>query len=160
MSLRGLGASSRAVMLRDEIQQRLRAGIKNGNTTEREILRVVFGELQTVEAREGQGEISDEKARAVVRKLMKSVTETLSLTESSAARVSLEAELAVLQSLVPSGLDVDQLIAALTPVTDAIKSAPNDGAATGIAMRALKSSQTEASGKDVAEAVKRIRQTG
>lgn len=147
-------------MLKDEIQRRVREALKSGNTVEKEVLRVALGEIQTAEAREGAKAATDEAAQAVVRKLMKSVGETLSLTEDAAARATLEAELAVLGSLLPKSLSADEVVAALAGVADAVRAAPNDGAATGVAMRALKASKAEVNGKDVAEAVRRLRQGG
>jgi uncharacterized protein YqeY len=53
-----------------------------------------------------------------------------------------EAELALIRDWVPPSLSREQVAEALAPVHDAIKSAPKDGMAMGIAMKAL-------AGKDV-----------
>ncbi|MFO0638024.1 MAG: GatB/YqeY domain-containing protein [Polyangiaceae bacterium] len=143
-------------MLKDEISRRIKQAMRDGNTVEKEVLRVALGDIQTAEAREGAKE-SDDAAIAVVKKLLKSVTETAAQTANPAEKATLEAEIVVLASLLPKSLSVEELVAKLAPKADAIKAAPNDGAATGIAMKALKSEGVDANGKDVTEAVKKLR---
>ncbi|MBK8215950.1 MAG: GatB/YqeY domain-containing protein [Myxococcales bacterium] len=143
-------------MLKDEISRRIKQAMRDGNTVEKEVLRVALGDIQTAEAREGAKE-SDDAAIAVVKKLLKSVTETAAQTANPAEKATLEAEIVVLSSLLPKALSVEELVAKLTPKADAIKAAPNDGAATGIAMKALKADGVDANGKDVTEAVKKLR---
>lgn len=143
-------------MLKDEISRRIKQAMRDGNTVEKEVLRVALGDIQTAEAREGAKE-SDDTAIAVVKKLLKSVTETAAQTANPAEKATLEAEIVVLASLLPKSLSVDALVAKLAPKADAIKAAPNDGAATGIAMKALKADGVDANGKDVTEAVKKLR---
>ena len=143
-------------MLKDEISRRIRQAMKDGNTVEKEVLRVALGDIQTAEAREGAKE-SDDAAIAVVKKLLKSVTETAAQTANPAEKATLEAEIVVLASLLPKALSVEALIEKLAPKADAIKAAPNDGAATGIAMKALKAEGVDANGTDVTEAVKKLR---
>jgi uncharacterized protein len=48
-------------------------------------------------------------------------------------------------------------VAALAPVADAIRAAGNDGQATGVAMKQLKSTGATVDGKTVAAAVKQLR---
>lgn len=143
-------------MLKDEISRRIKQAMRDGNTVEKEVLRVALGDIQTAEAREGAKE-SDDAAIAVVKKLLKSVTETAAQTANPAEKATLEAEIVVLASLLPKALSVEELVAKLAPKADAIKAAPNDGAATGIAMKALKADGVDANGKDVTEAVKKLR---
>jgi len=143
-------------MLKDEIARRIKQAMKDGNTVEKEVLRVALGDIQTGEAREGAKE-SDEAALAIVRKLVKSITETAAQTTDPAAKATLEAELVVLGSLLPKSLSVEELVQKLAATKDAITKAPNDGAATGIAMKALKAEGVDANGKDVTAAVKQLR---
>jgi uncharacterized protein YqeY len=142
-------------MLVDEIKRRLTAAMKARNVTEREILRVALGEIQTIEARTGT--MSDQDAGAIVKKLVKSNQETLGVTENAEQRATLEQEIGILESLLPKTLDVDAIVGALAPVVVQIKAAANDGQATGVAMKHLKSTGAAVDGKNVAEAVKRIR---
>jgi len=142
-------------MLKEEIQSRIRAAMKAKRTIEREILGVALGEIQTVEAR--QGDLSEEGAAAIVRKLVKSNRETIEAGPLAEQKAILEQEIAVLESLLPKAMGQDEIVAALAGVADAIRGAASDGQATGIAMKALKSEGATADGKTVAGAVKRMR---
>lgn len=143
-------------MLVDEIKRRVRQAMKDGNTIEKEVLRVALGDIQTEEAR-GSQSTTDEVALAVVRRLIKSNEETARLTEDAARKETLEKEIAVLRSLLPQGMTVDAIVEALGSVRDAIRACGNDGQATGVAMKQLKQTGATVSGKDVAEAVRKIR---
>jgi uncharacterized protein len=145
-------------MLVDDIKHRLRAAMKQRQTVEKEILRVVLGEIQTVEAREARA-LTDEQAAQMIRKLLKSNRETLAVTTDAAQAATLEEENRVLESLLPKTLGVDAIVQALAPVADALRSAPGEGPATGIAMKHLKSTGAAVEGKAVAEAVRRLRST-
>jgi uncharacterized protein YqeY len=143
-------------MLVDTIKTRVREAMKAKNVVEREILRVLLGEIQTMEARNAKA-MSDEEAQGVVKKLAKSNRETLDLSTDTAQRETLAAEIAILESLLPKTLSVEEIVGALGPVVDAVKSAGNDGQATGVAMKHLKSTGAPVDGKRVAEAVKLLR---
>jgi hypothetical protein len=142
-------------MLVDEMKRRIHAAMKAGNTLEKEILRVALGEIQTAEAR-GPA-TTDESAAAVVRKLIKSNEETLAATTDEAARRTLAEENVVLASLLPKSLGAAEIVEALAALRDAIRAAGNDGQATGVAMKHLKATGAIVNGKDVTEAVKRMR---
>jgi uncharacterized protein YqeY len=143
-------------MLADEIKKRMFAAMKAGNAVEKEILRVALGEITTQAAR-GDKPLGDEEVGAVLRKLVKSNQETLSSSESDEQKATLTQEIEILQGFLPKTLGVDEIVAALAPVSDQIKAAGNDGQATGVAMKHLKTTGAGVNGKDVSEAVKRIR---
>lgn len=142
-------------MLLDEIKSRITVAMKAGNTIEKDILRLALGEIQTAEARGTS--ITDEGVAAIIRKIIKSNEETLAATEGEEQKRTLATENAVLASLLPKSLGVEDIIAALAPSLAAIKAAGNDGQATGIAMKQLKTTGAVVNGKDVTEAVKRMR---
>ncbi len=142
-------------MLIEEIKRRITAAMKAGSTIEKDILRLTLGEIQTAEARGTS--ITDEGVAAIIRKIIKSNEETLAATEGEEQKRTLAAENAVLASLLPKSLGVEDIIAALAPSLPAIKAAGNDGQATGIAMKQLKTTGAVVNGKDVTEAVKRMR---
>jgi uncharacterized protein YqeY len=143
-------------MLLDAIKARMFKAMKAGNTVEKEILRVAVGEITTDAAREGR-KGDDEEAQAILRKLMKSNDESIAASEDSAKKATLEEENRILSDFLPKSLDVEAIVAALAPVADAVKAAGNEGQATGVAMKHLKSSGAVVQGKDVAQAVKRLR---
>jgi uncharacterized protein YqeY len=121
-------------------------------------LGVALGELQTVEARKGS--LSDEEGFAIIRKLVKSNRETYDASEAPDQRKVLEEEIAILESLVPKSLGAEDLVAALASVQEAIRSAGNDGQATGIAMKTLKAAGAVVDGKLVGDVVRKIRSGG
>lgn len=143
-------------MLVDEIKARMFRAMKAGNAVEKEILRVAMGEITTDAAREGRRG-DDDEARAILRKLIKSNDESLATGLDSERRTVLEQENRILAEFLPKVLGVEEIVAALAPVREGIRAAGNEGQATGVAMKHLKSSGANVSGKDVAEAVKRVR---
>jgi uncharacterized protein YqeY len=142
-------------MLLEEVKRRVLAALKAGRSLEKEILRVALGELQTIEAR--KGEISDDEAAAVIRKLIKSNRETLELARTDEQKTTLEQEIVILETLLPKALDAEGVAAALASVKDAIRAAASDGQATGIAMKTLKAQGTTVDGKLVGDVVKKLR---
>jgi uncharacterized protein YqeY len=143
-------------MLAEEIKRRVLEAMKARDTVAKEVLRVALGEIQTNEARSGAA-ASDEEAAQVVRKLVKSNEETLAVSDDPEQKRTLEREIEILKSLLPKTLGSDEIVALLAPVADAIRAAKNDGQATGVAMKHLKSTGASVSGKDVSDAVKKIR---
>lgn len=143
-------------MLLETIKARMFKAMKAGSNVEKEILRVAVGEITTAAGRPGyQG--TDEEAQAILRKLVKSNRDSLALVTVPEQRVQLETEISVLESLLPQSLSVDAIVEALSPVVDAIRGAGNDGQATGVAMKHLKAQGANVQGKDVSEAVRRVR---
>lgn len=143
-------------MLLDEIKARMFQAMKAGQTTEKEILRVAVGEITTEAARPGRLG-SDEESSAVLRKLIKSNEESLAAVEDDERRTVLKREIEVLSEFLPKSLGEDAVVDALVPVADAVRAAKNDGQATGVAMKHLKSVGANVDGKIVAAAVKRLR---
>jgi uncharacterized protein YqeY len=143
-------------MLLDEIKAQMFRAMKAGHVVEKEILRVALGEITTEAAREGR-KGDDDEARAIVRKLMKSNEETLASGLDAEKKSVLEEENRILAAFLPKSLDLDAIVAALAPVKDAVRAAGSEGQATGVAMKHLKSQGASVNGKDVAEAVKRVR---
>ncbi len=143
-------------MLLDEIKRQMMAAMKAHDTVRKEILRVALGELSMAAERAG-GTLADEPVQGILRKLVKSNQDTLALTTDPAQQESLRKEIAVLEELLPKTLDADGIVALLDPVRDAIRAAANDGQATGVAMKHLKTTGAAVQGKDVGDAVRRIR---
>ncbi len=143
-------------MLLDEIKSRMFKAMKEGRIIEKEILRVAVGEITTDAARTGKSG-SDEESQAILRKLIKSNSESLALTEDPARRADLELENRTLAELLPKTLTVEEIVAQLDSQKSAIVAAGNEGQATGIAMKYLKVLEVVVSGKDVALAVKQLR---
>lgn len=121
------------------------------------ILRLAQSEVQALEAKT-DGPFTDEAAYGVLRKLVKSNEETITMSSADLEKcATLQREIAILQEFIPKGLSTDEIIQALAPVLDAIKAAGNDGQATGIAIKHLKSQGMQITGNDASAAVKQIR---
>jgi len=142
-------------MLLVEIKAQMFQAMKSGDVTAKEILRVAVGEITTEAARPGRTG-SDDEIQAILRKLIKSNEETMAASDEP-TRVTLAREIEVLSTFLPKSLSIDEIASALAGVADAIRAAGNDGQATGVAMKELKSTGAVVSGKDVSAAVKRIR---
>ncbi len=143
-------------MLSEQIKQEITKAMRAGDTLRRDVLRVALGELQLEEGRQGRP-LPDDEAQRIVRKLIKSNQETMEASGPGERADRLRAEIEALESLLPQALSVEQIVAALEPVADQVRAAGNDGQATGVAMKHLKSSGAAVEGRDVAEAVKRMR---
>jgi uncharacterized protein YqeY len=143
-------------VLIEELKKQVTLAMKAGDATARDVLRLALGEIQTAEARKN-ATLSDEDAAAAIRKLIKSNEETLGLAGTGERADVLRREIEVLSALLPKQLSVDDIVAALASEHTAIKEAKNDGQATGLAMKFLKSSGKPVSGNDVGAAVKKIR---
>jgi uncharacterized protein YqeY len=143
-------------MLVDDIKKQMTQAMRDKDEVAKNILRLAFGEMQTAEARSGRA-VEDAEAIAIVRKLVKSNEETLGVATDDAQKDVLRKEIALLTALLPKTLGVPEIVAALAPVAAAIKAAGNDGQATGVAMKHLKTTGAAVDGKTVAEAVKTLR---
>jgi uncharacterized protein YqeY len=140
----------------DDLKQRMNEALRAKDEVARNIYRLAYSEMQLASARSGK-DASDDDAIAILKKLVKSNEETLAVAIDAGQREALTREIALLAALLPKTLSVPEVVAALAPVVDAIKAAGNDGQATGIAMKHLKSTGASVDGKTAAAAVKQIR---
>jgi uncharacterized protein len=142
--------------LLEQIKARMFAAMKSGNVTEREILKVAMGEITTEQARPGR-KGDDAETEGILRKLVKSNEESMEASQDETQKAQLRAEIEVLNTFLPKSLGVPEIVAALAPVADAVKAAGNDGQATGVAMKHLKTLGAVVNGKDVSAAVRQLR---
>jgi uncharacterized protein YqeY len=142
-------------MLVDELKKRITQAMKEQDQVAKDVLRVALGDIQTQEHRANQT-MSDDEATAVVRKLVKSNEETMAASTGERA-ATLKREIEILSSLLPKQMSVDEIVQALGSQRDAIRAAKNDGQATGVAMKHLKTTGASFDGTLVADAVKRLR---
>ncbi|HKY40299.1 MAG TPA: GatB/YqeY domain-containing protein [Polyangiaceae bacterium] len=140
----------------DQIKARMFQAIKAGNTVEKEILRVAMGEITTDTARAGK-KGDDEEAQAILKKLVKSNEESLAASQDETQKATLRAEIDILNGFLPKALGVPEIVASLAQVAEAVRTAGNDGQATGVAMKHLKSLGAVVHGKDVSAAVRQLR---
>jgi uncharacterized protein YqeY len=144
-------------MLTDEIKSQMTRAMREKDQVARNILGLALGEIQTAEARANRP-LNEDEQRTIVRKLVKSNEETLSLSSGDEARATtLRREIEVLSALLPKALSVDDIAAALAPVADALRAAKNDGQAMGVAMKHLKTAGAIVEADAVKQAVARLR---
>ena len=146
--------------LMDTLKAKLAESRKAQRAVELSVLQVVLGEASQAEARSGTRP-SDDEVEKIIRKTILGNQETMALMEQQTgreeARTRLAAENAFLQALLPATMSVDEVIASLADVADQVKTAKNDGAATGAAMKHLKMKGLKALGDTVSAAVKKLR---
>jgi uncharacterized protein YqeY len=140
----------------DELKGRMNEALRAKDEVAKNIYRLAYSELQLASARSGK-DASDDDAVAILKKLVKANEETLAVAADAEQREALTREIELLAALLPKTLGVAEVVVALAPVVDAIKAAGNDGQATGVAMKHLKSTGASVDGKTAAAAVKQIR---
>jgi uncharacterized protein len=140
----------------DELKARMNEAMRSKDDVAKNIYRLAYSETQLASARSGKA-VSEDEAIAILKKLVKSNEETLAVATDPSQKEALAREIALLAALLPKALDLPEIVAALAPVADAIRAAGNDGQATGVAMKQLKSTGASVDGKTVAAAVRQIR---
>lgn len=143
-------------MLSDDIKAQMLQALKARRGVEKEILRVLLGEIQTVAAR-GQTPLSDDDVIAIVRKLIKSNEESKELSNDADVAATLGLEIDILKRFLPKTLDVEDIVTALGPVSDSVRGSKSEGQAIGVAMKHLKATGAAVTGTLVASAVQRMR---
>jgi hypothetical protein len=133
--------------------------MKAKNEVERDILRFLVAEL-------GRGLTvnvpTDDQVVKMVKKIIENNMVTLQVCPPADPRFArLTAENTVLAGLLPKEWDATTVEAFLLdhndPIFEQIQDAPKEGAAVGIAMKALKAVNAPVDGKVVGEVVKKIR---
>jgi uncharacterized protein YqeY len=152
----GAGKLSGAMAIVDELKSRMNDATRAKDEVAKNIYRLAYSEMQLAVARSGK-EATDEEAVAILKKLVKSNEETLAVATDAAQKEALAREVALLGALLPKTLGIPEIVAVLAPVADAIRAAGNDGQATGVAMKHLKSTGASVDGKTVSAAVKQLR---
>ncbi|MGH7439220.1 MAG: GatB/YqeY domain-containing protein [Polyangiaceae bacterium] len=140
----------------DDLKARMNEVLRSKDEVAKNIYRLAYSEIQLASARSGKN-VSDDEAIAILKKLVKSNEDTLAVAVDAQQQEALAREIALLSAMLPKTLGVPETVAALGPVADAIRAAGNDGQATGVAMKHLKSTGASVDGKTAAAAVKQIR---
>jgi uncharacterized protein YqeY len=144
-----------------DLHAKLTEAMKAKDDLARDLLRVVLGEVSTRRARTGK-EPPEEEVQSIIRKVIAGNSETRLELErhgrtTHEAYERLARENAYLETLLPRTLDRTAIRKELEPVLDQLKTAKNDGQATGLAMKQLKQKGLAVQGDEVAAVVKDIR---
>ena len=151
-------------MLINEIKDRILMSVKQ-NTLDKDVLRVILGETQTVEMRT-KAKISDDGVVSIVKKMLSNNLEAIKAIEvprigleaaDSNTKRKLEAENIILNSLLPKTIDLEKIKSILDPHVSELMIAKSDGSATGMAMKIIKESGNAVNGADVATVIRKIR---
>jgi len=148
--------------LLETLQAKLTEARRARQTLQMNVLQVLLGDASMIEARTGK-KAADDEIDKMIRKLVVGNNETLELLKQKSMTgipdyAKRTEENVFLATLLPQSMSVDEIKSALAEVADAIKAAKNDGQATGVAMKHLKSKNLKAQGEDVSAAVRQLRQ--
>jgi len=131
------------VSLRQELRSKLTVAMKTKDERAKSLLRLVIGEVDTTDARQGRcaDEAQDaQRIAGAIKKIMEGNAETIRQigTLLDPRTHQLMEENAYLKGLLPPTLSEEELRAVLAEVVENIKSSKNEGQATGVAMKHLK----------------------
>lgn len=139
--------------LKEKIRSQINAAIKERREVEKNVLRVVLGEVDSMEARNSKV-FSDDEISKVIRKILQGVEEMLQYKKDDPKLLE---EKNILNALLPQQLGVQELKNKLEAKLSEIKNAKSDGQATGIAMKFFKEEKLSVDGNLVATIVKELR---
>lgn len=150
--------------MENQLKQLISVSVKENNTTSRDILRLVLGQIQTESATKL---LSEDQKLSIVRKLIKSNEITLAAMaetqkenwnqewQDNANKLNQEIEL--LKFLLPQTWTVEQLSDFFAYHKEVVRAAKTEGAAIGVAMKLLKTAGAVVNSSDVKEIVIQIR---
>jgi hypothetical protein len=139
--------------LKETIRKQIVEATKLKMEAQKNVLKVVLGDIELQESRYGK-QLTDDECYRTIRKTLQGVEEMLTYKPNDP---KFEAEKATLNSLLPKQLDSNDLKFTLSSKVDEIKAAKNDGQATGVAMKFLKERNISVDGNAVKKLVSEIR---
>jgi uncharacterized protein YqeY len=143
--------------LMDELKKQMLDAFKCKRIAEKDILRLVIGKAQTLEANLNKP-LLDDQIELIIRKEIKNNNESLaSLKEGSEGFNRVIAESIALNKFLPATLTQDEIEVRLVDLVSKICDAEKDGQAMGIAMNLLKSTDQKVDSDDVKAVVVKIR---
>ncbi len=140
------------------IKTDITAAVKSGETTKRNVLKVVVGEAEMTALRKNQT-VTDEIVIATIKKVVEGNSSTIALRvgilDWNTQTLLLENE--ILTSYLPKSLTLDEVVGHLLGIKNELTSAKSIGQATGLAMKTLKGLNLVVDSKIVIEALTAIR---
>jgi uncharacterized protein len=142
----------------DVLKTQMIDAFKGKRTAEKDVLRLVIGKAQTLEANLNKP-LSDEQIEAIIKKEVKNNNEALtSLKKDSESYAKRIEESIVLNKFLPVTLTQSEIEVFLLDSIPKIKESIKDGQAIGIAMSLLKSNDQKVDSDDVKAVVAKIRE--
>jgi len=134
--------------------------MKEGDSFERDVLKTVLGEIQTLKARTGK--MDDDRVINVFKKFKQGVLDTIKIMEAGGIEEhpeELDFEIDIYDKYIPKTMPIEDIVSYIkgNDADDSVINAKSDGQATGMAMKLLRMYKVPTDGKDVAEAVKMLR---
>lgn len=144
-------------MLVEQMKAKLVEAMKQKNETQKNILRVVLGDVETAELR-SKKKLSDDAVQDVIYKRMDSNIEVINIKGTEAQHNTLKEEIDVLQSFVPVRWNEDKIehMLSLFALSE-ILGAKADGQAIGLARAKLTELGATYDGKVVKSVVEKLR---
>lgn len=139
--------------LKETIRKQIIDATKQRAEVQKNVLKVVLGEIDTLESRQGK-QFTDEDCCRVIKKTLQGVEEMLSYKPDEP---KFQEEKNILQALLPKEMSVHDLKVSLNAKAEEIKAAKSDGQATGIAMKFFKENNIPVDGNVVKKVVTEIR---
>ncbi|TRZ80707.1 hypothetical protein D4R86_03865 [bacterium] len=154
--------------IQEIIKAKITECMKSGAGFERDTLRTVLGEIQSLETK--QGKITDEECEKVFIKFKQGVEDNMLILKDLprhewdvAVLAKMDKEIFIYDKFIPETMSAEDIANNMAFDNDLLKGvlkASSDGAATGIAIKLIKQKSDffgKVNGKDVAEAVKIFR---
>jgi uncharacterized protein YqeY len=148
--------------LESKIKEEITTAIKEGFQIKRNLLRTVVGETQRLPGIPRDQIDSDNRYVKVMKKIVETNTETLSLLQEGDLKVPvLASEIEILNNLLPAEITSDDVLSFIqgnASCLDQVVHAKSNGQAVGIVIKAMKSSGKTVSGETVSKIIQRLRQ--
>jgi len=142
--------------LSNTIREQITQAMKSGDTFARDVLKYAASEIQAAQSRAKNG-ISEEDEQRIIRKIIVLNEANIEHTHAQEKLDAIKRENEILTTFLPAMMEKEEIIHFLYPHMTDIKDCRSDGQATGLAMKALKSTGKKADGKIVTDIVKEIR---
>ena len=139
------------------IKDRIQECMRKANSFERDILKTVLGEVETIKSRTGK--MDDNGVIKVFKKFKQGVEDTIQLLEKEGAEGDLShlrVEVEIYDKYIPASMSLFEIMEYLKG-KDLITNAASDGQATGMAMGMFKRAGLSVDGKTVGQAVAAMR---
>ncbi len=147
--------------LTKDLKTKLTEARRSGNTLQMGVLQVILGDVSMSEGRTGKP-LSDDEVENSIRKMNAGILESMDILEKRNITDTdnyrdLQKEKIFVATLLPQTLSVEAIKFKLAEIVESLKTAKNDGQATGLAVKHLKPMGLKLLGEDVSVAVKELR---
>jgi hypothetical protein len=139
--------------LQETIRKKIVETTKLKMEAQKNVLKVVLGEMELQASRSGKL-LTDDDGYRIIRKTLQGVEEMLTYKPNDP---KFEAEKATLKDLLPQEMSIHDLKVSLTSKAEEIRAAKSEGQATGIAMKFFKENNISVDGNVVKNVVVEIR---